>query len=223
MRPLAVLALLVPVAAAAAPVPTPSERELIAKHWGRPEGDGEFALTGGRLTLRAVGASPAGLLRVGRTVRGDFTAEVTVGAADCPDPAKGDAREPHSHAGLSVAGGGYTVRLHLMQQYNRGDGARLQAEPQRCVWLDRWHPRGGSGSYLKEAAAGHAVRLRVARTGKAVTAAFSFDGKGWAETAVEAEKAALPDEVSVAVFLAHDTRQQLSATFERFAVEKPKE
>lgn len=207
--------------AGAAPVPAPSEKELIAKHWGKPEGDGEFALKGGRLTLRAVGENPAALLRVGRTVRGDFTAGVTVEAADCPDPTKEDAREPHSHAGLSVTGGGYTVRFHLMQQYNRGDGVQLQNEPQRCVWLDRWHPKGGTGSYLKETAGG-AVHLRVARAGKAVTVAHSFDGKGWTETAVEAEKAAFPDEVAVAVFLAHNTRQKLQATFEQFTVTQPK-
>jgi hypothetical protein len=48
------------LAVGTAPVPPPSEKALIAKYWGTTAGQGEFSLTGKRLTLRSAGRSARG-------------------------------------------------------------------------------------------------------------------------------------------------------------------
>ena len=206
--------------ASAAPVPAPSEKEQIATLWGKTAGGGGFELKGKQLTLRADG--DAANLRVTRTVRGDFTAEVVVVEAACPDATKGDSMNPQSQAGLSVTGGDYRLELHLLQMFNRGDDKLFQKEPQRCVWVDRWFPRGGSGAMLKDMGTHRSVRLRVSRAGEALTVAHSFDGKEWSDPVDVSEKLELPEEVTVAVYFSHTTHQALHATFDKLTVEKPK-
>lgn len=202
--------------ATAAPVPPPSEKELIAKHWGRTEGAGQFELKGKQLTLRATGDGP-GEVRVTRTVRGDFTAQVLL--ADAAQPAKGDAQRPHAHAGLSVTGGGYSLSHYLLQIYNRGDDGELYRTPQRSVWTDRFTEGvGGGGSNLKDVERGQAVHLQVTRKEKALTVSYSLDGKEWFGPYTFPEKLDFPDEVTVAVYLTHGTRQALHATFDGFTV-----
>lgn len=214
--------LLTVAATVAAPVPAPSEKELIVKHWGKPEGEGEFKLKGGRLTLRLAGADGSSELRVGRTVRGDFTAEVQV-AADCPDPTKDDAREPNCNAELFVTGDGHQLQLYLMQQYNRDKG-RLLDTPQRCVWLGHRYPDGREGSnlsYKKFENGLEAVRfspVRLVRTGENLTAAYSLDAKDWDGPYNCPKEAKLPDEVTVGLFVSQTTRQKLRAEFEKFTV-----
>ncbi len=109
----------------AAPVPRPSEKELIATHWGKIEGQGEFELKGQQLTIRTIGQPDVGLIgllggnritmpRVGQTATGDFT--VTVKVLDAARPnrdSKHTGAWPDTRAGLFVEGGGYGIELHL--------------------------------------------------------------------------------------------------------------
>ena len=229
LRTAVLLALVASAGAVAAPVPPPSEKEQLAKLWGKTEGQGEFVLKGKQLTLRTAVKPDQGLHGDGatapcatRTVTGDFVMTVTVIDAALPNPAaRSDTRERHTHAGLFVAGGGFRLQNHLYQAYHEDKGV-VQKTPQQCVWVDAWFPGGGSGSMLKETQAGKSTHLRVTRKGKAVTVSYSFDGKEWSEPYTERKEMEFPDEVTVGVFLSHSTYQTLDATFDAFTVEKPK-
>ena len=229
IRTAVLLALVASAGAVAAPVPPPSEKEQIAKLWGKTEGQGEFELKGKRLTLRTAVKPDQGLHgdgatvpRATRTVIGDFVMTVTVTDAALPNPAaKTDTRERHTYAGLFVAGGGYLVRHQLYLAYHEDKGV-VQKTPQQCVWVDAMFPGGGSGSMLKETQDGKSTHLRVIRKGKAVTVSYSFDGKEWSEPYAERKEMEFPDEVTVGVFLTHSTYQTLDATFDAFTVEKSK-
>jgi hypothetical protein len=220
--------------ALAAPVPRPSEKELLATHWGKTEGQGEFELNGKQLTIRTIGQPDNGLIgllgndritmpRVSRTVSGDF--ELTVKVLDAALPGK-DAKHTHTwpatRAGLFVEGDGYGLEFHLHQYFPKVNG-ETKAEPTRCIWVDSWFPRGGAGSSLKQAESGKSTYLRVTRKGKTVTVSYSFDGKDWSAPYSPRQELAFPDEVTVGVFFAHTTYQVLEATFDGLTVEKPKE
>ena len=95
LRSAVLLALVSVAGVVAAPVPPPSEKELLARHWGKTEGQGEFELKGKRLTIRTTVPPDVGLIsviyggkttmpRATRTVTGDFEAAVTVTDAALP-------------------------------------------------------------------------------------------------------------------------------------------
>ncbi len=228
------LAVVIASVAVGAPVPPLSEKELLAKHWGKTEGQGEFELTGKRLTIRTAVPPDQGLIsvinggrltmpRVTRTVVGDFEATVTVADAALPgkDAKHADAY-PNTRAGLFIEGGGYAVELHLYQYHSKFNGV-VADKPTRCVWVDTWFPGGGSGSMLKAAEAGKSTYLRIARKDKTVTVSHSFDGKEWSAPYNPRQSLDFPTDVTVGVFLSHSTYQTLDATFDAFTVEKPKE
>ena len=233
LRAAVLLALVSVAAAVAAPVP-PSEKELIARHWGKTEGQGEFALAGKRLTIRTAVPPDMGLISVingGRTtapratraVAGDFEAAVTVTDAALPGKdAKHTDAYPNTRAGLFIEGGGYAVEFHLYQHYPKFNGV-AQDQANRCVWVDTWFPGGGSGNQLKVAEAGKSTHLRLARKDKAIAVSYSFDGKEWSAPYTPRKDMAFPDDVTIGVFLSHSTYQTLDATFDAFTVEKPKE
>src|SRR5947209_3592205 len=92
----------VPVAAGA-PVPPPSEKDRIAKVWGKTAGDGEFELKGTQLTLRSAIGKPnrdfawgerLTVPRAGRVVSGDF--EITVRVLDASAPGKDVKHDGHA-------------------------------------------------------------------------------------------------------------------------------
>ncbi len=234
LRSAVLLALVSVAGVVAAPVPPPSEKELLARHWGKTEGQGEFELKGKRLTIRTTVPPDMGLIsviyggkttmpRATRTVTGDFEAAVTVTDAALPNKdAKHADAYPNTRAGLFVSGGGYAVEFHLYQHYPKVNGV-AQDEANRCVFVDTWFPGGGSGSTLKAAEDGKSTHLRVARKDKVVTVSYSFDGKEWSAPYTPRKEMDFPDEVTVGVFLAHSTYQTLDATFDAFTVEKPKE
>jgi hypothetical protein len=222
--------------AVAAPVPKPSEKELLAKHWGKTEGLGEFELAGKQLTIRTAVPPDRGLIallgnqqqptmpRASRTVFGDF--EVTVKVIDAMLPhknAKHDSAWPNTRAGLFVEGGGYGIEFHLYQHFTKINGVPAD-NPTRCVWVDAWFPRGGNGSSLKAAEAGKSTWLRIIRKEKAMSASYSFDGTTWSSPFLPRQGLEMdfPNEVTVGVFFSHSTYQTLDATFDGFTVEKPK-
>jgi hypothetical protein len=231
LRASAVLAVLSVTVASAAPVPPPTEQELIAKLWGKTAGAGEFELSGKRLTLRTAGQPARGHIhgkgmnmpRTGRTVTGDF--EVTVRVTDAAPPNPNNKHEdawPGTRAGLTLAGGGYCLELHLYQYHQKQQGA-VQEELKRVVWIDTWFPGGGAGSTRAQVPEGKSVYLRIARKDKAVTISHSFDGKEWAAPVTPRQGLEFPDEVTVGVFYAHSTHQIAAATFDGLTIEKPKE
>jgi|GEM_PF-2500063 len=232
------LTFLLPLAAVAAPVPPPSEKELLAKYWGKTEGEGEFELNRKQLTLRTLGKPAHGLIgiingaeitmpRTTRTVSGDFEVSVRVVGAALPNKdAKHVDAWPGTRAGVFIEGGGYGIELYFYQYHTKFNGL-VQEELLRCVWADTWYPRGGAGSQLKDVEAGKSPYLRITRKDKAVTVSYSLDGKEWSkplnpqfnpQQALE-----FPNEVIVGVFLSQTTYQIASATFDGFTVEKPKE
>ena len=233
LRAAVLLALVSVAAAVAAPVPPPTEKESIARHWGKTEGQGEFGLSGKRLTVRTAVPPDMGLIsvinggkttmpRATRDVAGDFEATVTVTDAALPGKdAKHTDAYPNTRAGLFVEGGGYAVEFHLYQHYTKVNGVARE-EPTRSVWVDTWFPGGGAGNQLKAAEAGKSTHLRLARTDKALTVSYCFDGKEWTVPFNPRQALAFPDEVTVGVFLSHSTYQTLDATFDAFTVEKPK-
>lgn len=215
----------IPLAAVAAPVPPPSEKERIAKLWGKTEGEGEFELDGRRLTIRTVGKPARGtdMPRATRTVKGDFEATVTV--ADAAPPGKGYRHEdlwPDTRAGAFIWGGGSGVELYLYQYFPKAN-RMPQEQPKREVWVDKWFARSVNGSGLKQAEGGKSPRLRIIRKGKDVTVSYSFDGKEWSQPLNPGQELEFPDEVTVGVFFGHSTYQIAAATFGDFTITKPKD
>ncbi len=229
----AVLVALVSVAAVvvAAPVPPPSEKELLAKLWGKTDGVGEFELAGKQLTLRTIGQPARGYIhgkgmnmpRATRTVSGDFEVMVKVADAAAPNPKnKHEDAWPGTRAGLTLTGGGYSIELHLYQ-YHQKLNNMVQEDLRRVVWIDTWFPGGGSGSTRAQVPAGKSTYLRIARKDKAVTVSHSFDGKEWSTPYTPRQGLDFSDEVTVGVFFAHSTHQIAAATFDGFTVEQLKE
>ncbi len=232
IRP-AILAFVFATAAVAAPVPPPTEMELLAKHWGKTEGQGEFELKGKQLTLRTVGQPAQGMSeyvgmnmpRVARKVSGDF--EITVTVLDVARPNRTAAYEgtwPNSRAGLFAHAEGWGAEFSLCQCYMKPDEAG--EEPKRCVWLETLFPPGGESGPLKDAENGKSTWLRMTRKGKTVTVSYSFDGEKWsapfALRPVSDFTGEVTGEVTVGAFLGHSTYQTLEASFGAFTIEKPK-
>ena len=213
-------------ALATAPVPAPSEKELIAKHWGATKGNGEFALGGKQLTIRSAGEPShrfVHFITVGteriphttRTVNGDFEATVRVVDASAPNnTAQRD--DPATRAGLFLFAGGEAVEVTLCQS---GHPA-AKREVRLAVWGGPCVVR----KVLADAEAGKSIYLRLTRRNDVFSAAYSPDGEMWSvPEGVKAFGAGTPDELTVGVFLAHNTRQiGAGATFDNFTIAKPK-
>jgi hypothetical protein len=228
------LTLSIPATAApAAPVPPPSEKELIAKHWGKPEGGGTFSLADKRLTIRSHGVPTAFKERVSndpkvprviRTVTGDFEATIRIENITAPNqnPIQGSDYSAVK-TGLFVSGGGYDVEL-LVQVTKPLFKIQPNADVNRSVTV--WG--GGASSfstYLTGDEPGLSNSLRVTRKKQVITVAYSVDGEKWSETVVvkPPDGFDFPDEVSVGLFFEHNTHQEApGATFDKFTVTKPK-
>ena len=228
LRVVVLVALVFVAGVGAAPVPPPSEKERLAKLWGKTDGVGEFELNGKQLTLRTIGQPARGYIhgkgmnmpRATRTVSGDF--EVTVKVADATPPNPMNKHEdawPGTRTGLLITGGGYSIELHLYQYHTKLNGV-VQDELRRVVWIDTWFPGGGSGSTRAQVPAGKSTYLRIARKDKVVTVSHSFDGKEWSVPFTPRQGLDFPDEVTVGVFFAHSTHQIAAATFDGLTIEK---
>jgi hypothetical protein len=219
------------ISAVAAPVPPRPEKERIAKYWGKTEGEGEFELKDGRLTMRTIGKPARGVFyrdsmnmpRATRTVTGDFEATVTVTDAALPAAKhKHEDAWPGTRAGLFVRGGDCGVELHFYQYFSKINGVQKE-EPTRYVWVDTWFQRGGAGSSLRSVEAGKTPHLRITRKGQDIAVSHSIDGKEWSKPHTPRQNLEFPDEVTVGVFFAHSTYQIAAATFEGFTITKPKD
>lgn len=220
------------VAAPAAPVPKAvSDKEQLAAMWGTTEGQGEFELTGKQLTLRSplqpaqalIKSSAPTVPRAYRIVTGDFEAVAKLIEAGPPlKTARHNDSWPATRAGIFVSGDNHAIELHLYQYHTKQNG-QPRDELSRTLWIDTWYPQGGSGSSLKQPEAGKTIHLKLARKGKDVTAAYSFDGTEWASARIPRADMLFPDEVKVGVYLAPTTYQIASATFDSFVVSKPKD
>jgi hypothetical protein len=217
--------------APAAPIPKAvSDKEQLATLWGTTEGQGEFELKGKQLTLRSPLQPATGLIkssapsvpRAFRTVSGDF--EAVAKLIEATPPLK-DARHndswPGTRAGIFVSGDNHAIEFHLLQYHTKFKGE--VGDLNRTLWIDAWYPQGGSGSSVKQPEAGKTVHLKLARKGKDVTAAYSFDGTEWTNARIPRAEMLFPDEVKVGVYLAPTTYQIASATFGSFVVTQPKD
>jgi hypothetical protein len=227
----ALFALVLASAAVAAPVPPPSERERIAKQWGKvhaPSDKYQFKLDGRNLTIRTDGEptdkpsvcnhSMHG--RVTKTVTGDFQITVRVVAAALPDlNARYPDGWPASRAGLFAAGGGHYAELELLQYFVMDRGVLKKETPNRVVWVSTQSKTGFQGRHIAHLEPLKPLYLRMVREGKAVTDYYSADGHDWTPTNWQ-RGLELPDEVTVGVYFAHTTHQVADATFSDFTVEK---
>jgi hypothetical protein len=230
------LAFAFPLSAAvvAAPVPPPSEKELLAKYWGKTAGEGDFEIKGKQLTLRTTFGKPnhsfswgeqTTVPRTAQVVSGDF--EITVCILDAVPPGKDvkhDNGSADTHAGLYIQGDGSSLRYQLSQTYQRFPGAPANPNLQRWLRIEANYPRGGASGSIKAAEEGKSTHLRLIRKGKDVTMSYSFDGEKWsaANNPFRNIDMSIPDEVTVGVFLSHSTYQFTHATFDGLTIGKPK-
>ena len=219
----------------AAPVPPPSEKELIAKQWGKTEGEGEFELKGKQLTLRTTFGKPnhafswgerVSAPRTARPISGDF--EITVRIVDAMPPGKDtkhDTGSSETNAGLYIQGSGMSLRYHLSQTYQRFPGAAANQNMMRWLRIEANYPRGGASGSIKQAEDGKSTYLRLIRKGKGVSMSYSFDGEKWSapNNPFQNIDMSIPDELTVGVFMSHSTYQHSHATFDGFTIEKLKE
>ncbi len=221
-----------PVMAVAAPAPPPTQPELIAKYWGRAEGDAEFHAEGRQLTLRLTSGKPnhsfswaekTTIPRTVQTVRGDF--EVTVRIVDALPPLQEGRSDSHSletNAGLYIQGQGSSFRFQLRQAYPHINNPAPRTL-QRTLTINANYPRGAASGSIKQAEDGKSVYLRIIRKDGAVTIAYSFDGEKWSTPTNPFRNVdmAIPDEVAVGIFFSHSTYQFAHATFDHFTLTTP--
>ncbi len=234
LRTATVLALFSAAAVVAAPAPPPTEKELLAKHWGKTDGGGEFELKGKQLTVRSTVGKPnqhgwweerIPVPRTGRSVKGDF--EITVQILDAAVPgkdAKIDHGAPSTSAGLYIQGDDTTLRYHLTQTYDLFAGGAIGTDLRRWVGLEANFPNGGASGMMGSVEGGKWPYLRLIRKGKAITMSHSVDGQKWSEpnNPFANLDMSIPDELTVGVFVSHSTYQFGHATFDKFTLEKPK-
>lgn len=230
MARVALFALLVGSAVAAAPVPPESDKDKVARLWGKvhaPEGDYTVKPEGKLLTLRTFGwplrfGYTVPEFRVTRDLTGDFDVRVKLMSLDAPNRTlKYEGAGPQTAAGLVVAGENCGVCLYHWMAVHKDRRGFLQDGMQDCVWLGCHHAGGGSGSYLADTEPGKSLHLRVVRKGKAVNAHTSSDGKDWKTWPVPERDLKLPDAVTVGIFVGQTTTQECAATFAEFTVGKP--
>ncbi len=221
--------------AVGAPVPPPSEKELLAKLWGKTEGAGEFELKGKQLTLRSAIGKPnrdfswgeqLTVPRTARAISGDF--EITVCVRDASAPGKDVKYDGHSaetSAGLYIQGSESSLRYFLSQSYQRFPGAAAPVNLQRRLGIEANYPRGGASGSMQTVADGKSTYLRLIRKDKALAMSYSADGEKWSvpNNPFGNIEMSIPDELTVGVFLSHSTYQISHATFDGFTIEKPKE
>jgi hypothetical protein len=225
-----ILVLSVSAAVVAAPVVPPSEKELIAKHWGKvhaPSEKYEFKLDGRRLTIHTAGeqtdpafaGTPLVHPRVSRTVNGDFEATVRVIAAATPNPTvKYVQGSPATRAGLFVAGGNQFAELELLQYYTVSGGVMTE-NPFRVVWVNTKSKTSNGGHHITHIDPTKPLYLRITRKEKVVSDYYSIDGKTWTPTKWRRE-IELPNEVTVGIYFAHTTHQIADATFSEYTISK---
>ena len=231
LRAAALLACFFATTVVAAPVPARGEKELLAKLWGKTEGQGEFELNGKQLTLRSNFGKPnkeftwgerVSVPRTARVVTGDF--EITVCVLDATPPqedGKVDTGRPETSAGLYIRGAEMSLRYHLSQYYQAINGKPAALSRRLGIYAN--YPRGGASGSLGAVEDGKSTYLRLIRKGKDLTMSHSFDGKKWSapNNPFRNIDMSIPDELTVGVYLSHSTYQFAHATFDGFTVEKP--
>ncbi len=87
----------------------------------------------------------------------------------------------------------------------------------RYVYLQVQTTNNGSGWGISQAD-GKSTYLLIRRHEGAITTSYSFDGEEWTNenTFLANQNIVFPDEVTVGIFLMHNTRQVVQATFDRF-------
>ena len=217
----------------AAPVPPPSEKERLAKLWGKTEGQGEFELAGKQLTVRSTIGRPnrdfawgqrPSAPRTKHVVSGDFEITVCVLEASAPNKdAKNDAGAAETTAGLYIQGEASIFRYSLGQSYQQFPGA-VNQNLQRSLRIEASYPRGGAGGSSGVPENGKSTYVRLTRKGKEILMSHSSDGTKWSvpNNPFKNIDMGFPDEVTVGVFFAHSTYQFAHATFDGFTITKPK-
>lgn len=232
MTRFALLLLCLAVPALAAPIPPESDRDKVARLWGKVESPpGEYVAkpdtTGKKLTLKTLGW-PLGFrhtetkFRVVREVSGDFDVRVTVEALDAPDKTvKHDGSSVETGAGIVVAGGEHTVTAYRWKGFYRNPQNQQDPPIQGMIWVEQLMGRqGGQGSGSGTSDINSAVELRIVRRGEAITVHTREVGKEWRQSAIRADLK-LTESVTVGLFVGHSTHMPCEATFSDYVVGKP--
>ena len=232
MRGAAIVFALVSIAAVvAAPVPPPTEKELLAKYWGKTYGAGEFVLNGRQLTVRSATGKPTverwqdeviGEPRTAQVVKGDF--EITVRVLDVVSPRKDvkNVGPVTTFAGLYLEGPDFRINSFVHRFYDVPVGA--ESELKRCLRISGTVPGLGLDEVMSETEMGKASFLRMYRKGNLLTISNSVDGEKWTEpkNPFARHEVEIPNELRAGVFFGHSTYQFGHATFDKFIVEQPK-
>ncbi len=212
----------------AAPVPPESDRDKVARLWGKletPSGEYTAKPDGNRLTLRSLGwPLPFDMnppeFRVSREVIGDFDVSVKLVALDRPDRSVYyESSGPQTAAGLFITAGKSHFGLYHWMAFHK-DGWILLPHMQSSLWMQRTGELGGGGSMLADIEPGESTLLRIVRRDKAVTLHARIGSGQWKQWDAPND-ITLPDAVTVGIFLGHSTSQQCEATFEELRVGKP--
>lgn len=222
-----------PLVGLAAPAPPPTDRERLARDWGTFAGSGEYRFDGGQLTLRShTGMATTELNstelctvpRVQRTIRGDF--EMTLRIVDLTHPltteSQGNLGQFMTSAGLFVVADDARLTYGLHQYYYRFPNIPNPDFLHRYVYLQVQTTNNGSGWGLPQAD-GKSTYLRIKRHEDTITTSYSFDGEEWTNenNFLANQNIVFPDEVTVGVFVMHNTKQVVQATFDRFTLTPP--
>ncbi len=205
--------------ALAAPVPKPTDEEKLKLDWGKVvdgAGDCKVRVVKDQLVMTTPGGIRSEVtkdgqfrpLRIEREIEGDFRIEVKMIRTTEPShTAAKSSTDARITSGLFVSSPQMTVMF----------GRQLRADQDMGKeYFDHsiWHQYGGSGSRIAGSKAAEEVFVRYTRKGTKCLLAHSLDGVAWTESA--SPKVALPDRVTVGVYLWHDVDQPCEAVFERF-------
>jgi hypothetical protein len=210
--------------APAAPVPrAEAQKELMAKLWGTPEGQGEFELRGKELTIRAPVRSDFVTVlqvpQVARKVKGDFVATVRVLDATGPNYANSRGGSDYgTHVGLRVWCGDVWANSWLTQYHAQCVGGGVSDTVTRQPLAELFDQTGGEGVGGDCLADGAATILRIARRGNVLTYSSS-DGTKWSEPHTPQRPLVLPDEVFVGVAALPSRYRAVCATFADLTIE----
>ncbi|MCS6865980.1 MAG: hypothetical protein RMJ56_14625 [Gemmataceae bacterium] len=225
---------MLPWVAVAAPAPPLTDKQRLARDWGTLAGPGEYRFDGERLILRSHTGMRASELnntalctvpRITRTVRGDF--DMTLRVLDLTHPlsteSQGNLGQFTTSAGLVVMSDDAYISFGLNQIYYRLVNFPNPDVLHRYVYLQAIMINQGGTGWGHSHEDGKATYLRLKRQGEKILAAHSFDGEKWtdAKDVLANQNFALPDEVTVGVFVLHNTHQVVQATFDRFTLTQP--
>lgn len=223
----AFLLVIVPLVAAAAPVPKAADEEKWKRRIGEivdPDKDCKFTFAADSFGMTVPGANHTtdrrGLLgkapRSETTAKGVFELVVRADWAVEITPTPGHTATLFARAGLYVRD--HEQVAYLARQYKRG--------PKEDAWEKESFLCRSDSSGQSISSVSHGVKptapqyLRLVRRDDVVTGFTGTDGKTWEKLGEKSLKN-LPNEVTVGVFVEHNTDHVVEVRFDKFSLDRP--